>query len=153
MELTNNLKQGLLFIGKWEWGNRPDGGYTNDPRDPGGETKFGISKRAHPTVDIKNLTLEQATEIYRKEYWTPAGCDSIPFPNCVAVFDTAVNCGVGRATKWLKVTSTIQAFLEQRMIHYLTIAKDNPNLKAYVGGWTNRVNDLKKYLEINNSSI
>ena len=48
-----------------------EGGYVDDPNDPGGETNFGISKRAHPDLDIKNLTREQAVEIYEKEYWNP----------------------------------------------------------------------------------
>lgn len=48
-----------------------EGGYVNDPTDPGGETNFGICKRDHPNVDIKNLTKEQAIEIYRTEYWEP----------------------------------------------------------------------------------
>lgn len=46
-----------------------EGGYVNDPKDPGGETKFGISKAAYPNVDIANLTVDQAKEIYRKDYW------------------------------------------------------------------------------------
>ena len=41
-----------------------EGGYVNDPDDPGGETKYGISKRSYPALDIKNLTVEQATAIY-----------------------------------------------------------------------------------------
>lgn len=143
-----NLDKALLFIAKWEWGNDPNGGYTNDPRDPGGETKWGISKRAHPNVDIKNLTLEQATEIYRKEYWTTAGCDSILFPDCVAVFDTAVNCGQGRARQWLRDSKDIKDFLEKRAVHYLTIMQNNPSLKTFKNGWFNRLNDLKKYLDI-----
>jgi len=48
----------LNFVLKWE------GGYVNDPRDSGGETKFGISKKAYPNLDIKNLTQQQAGEIY-----------------------------------------------------------------------------------------
>ena len=43
-----------------------EGGYVNDPKDPGGETKYGISKRAHPDVDIKNLSREKACAIYKK---------------------------------------------------------------------------------------
>ena len=46
-----------------------EGGYVNDPKDPGGETNFGIAKRSHPDVDIKNLTKESAKEIYKEVYW------------------------------------------------------------------------------------
>lgn len=46
-----------------------EGGYSNDPNDPGGETNFGISKRSYPDVDIKNLTREQAIAIYERDYW------------------------------------------------------------------------------------
>jgi lysozyme family protein len=70
-----------------------EGGYVNDPNDPGGETNFGICKRAYPNVDIKNLTVEQATDIYRKDYWDKCRCDELP--SCIQglVFDTAVNQG------------------------------------------------------------
>ena len=46
-----------------------EGGYVNDPSDPGGETKFGVSKKSYPNLDIKNLTITQAKEIYYKDYW------------------------------------------------------------------------------------
>uniref|UniRef100_UPI0039E582BF glycosyl hydrolase 108 family protein n=1 Tax=Klebsiella pneumoniae TaxID=573 RepID=UPI0039E582BF len=46
-----------------------EGGYVNDPRDPGGETQFGISKRAYPNVDIKGLTRETAISIYKRDFW------------------------------------------------------------------------------------
>lgn len=48
-----------------------EGGYVNDPDDPGGETKYGISKRSYPNLDIKNLTEEQAKSIYLREWWSP----------------------------------------------------------------------------------
>ena len=54
-----------------------EGGYVNDPKDPGGETKYGISKRAHPDVDIKNLSREKACAIYKKHYWDPVLADNI----------------------------------------------------------------------------
>lgn len=79
-----------------------EGGYVDDPQDPGGETKYGISKRAHPTVDIANLTLEQAKEIYAADYWLPCKCDSLPWPLCLYVFDGAVNQGVGGTKKLLQ---------------------------------------------------
>ena len=58
----------LAFTLSWE------GGYVNNPADPGGETKYGISKRAYPKLDIANLTLEQARDIYYRDYYR-AGAD------------------------------------------------------------------------------
>ena len=46
-----------------------EGGYSNNPNDPGGPTKYGICHRDHPSVDIKNLTVEQAYAIYKNQYW------------------------------------------------------------------------------------
>ena len=55
-----------------------EGGYVNDPDDPGGETKYGIAKKSNPDVDIKNLTIEQAKEIYWDKYWVPNKVDKVP---------------------------------------------------------------------------
>jgi lysozyme family protein len=70
-----------------------EGGYSADPRDPGGETKYGISHKAYPDVDIKNLTIAKASEIYRKDYWEPNWCDQLPYWAALAMFDTSVNMG------------------------------------------------------------
>lgn len=74
-----------------------EGGYVNDPHDPGGETNFGICKRNHPNVDIKNLTREQAAEIYQREYWQESyeRINSLAIVN--KVFSEAVNIGVKNA--------------------------------------------------------
>lgn len=81
-----------------------EGGYVNNPNDNGGETKYGISKRAYPLEDITNLTLERAKAIYFKDYWGAAGCDSAP--DCIKfdLFDMAVNSGVSAAIKVLQRT-------------------------------------------------
>lgn len=72
-----------------------EGGYVNDPADRGGETKYGICKRDHQDLDIKNLTLEQAKAIYYTEFWAPLKLDDILDPQIAEeMFDTAVNCGV-----------------------------------------------------------
>lgn len=84
-----------------------EGGYVNDRRDPGGETKYGISKRAYPGEDIANMTVERAREIYARDYWGPAGCDAMPDGAKLQVFDMAVNSGVKTAIK------TVQLAIEE----------------------------------------
>lgn len=79
-----------------------EGGYVNDPVDPGGETKFGISKRAYPDEDIKSLTLVRAMELYRRDYWDMVKGDILPEPLDSYVFDAAVNQGVPAAIKMLQ---------------------------------------------------
>lgn len=79
-----------------------EGGYVNDPRDPGGETKYGISKRAYPNVDIKNLTLDQAKQIYKRDYWDKCHGDNLPDNMRFGMFDVAVNSGITTAVKLLQ---------------------------------------------------
>jgi lysozyme family protein len=79
-----------------------EGGYVNDPRDPGGETKFGISKRAHPSEDIAGMTLERAKAIYLRDYWGPVGCDAMPDEVKLHLFDLAVNSGMTAAITMLQ---------------------------------------------------
>lgn len=79
-----------------------EGGYVNDPNDPGGETKYGISKRAYPNEDIKNLTLEKAQMIYRRDYWDAMRCGEMPYEVALMVFDTGVNMGTDTSAKMLQ---------------------------------------------------
>lgn len=79
-----------------------EGGYVNDPEDPGGETKFGISKRSYPNLDIKNLTIERAQDIYYQDYWLPCHCDSLPYAVAFEVLDAAVNHGQPKAIMLLQ---------------------------------------------------
>lgn len=74
-----------------------EGGYVNDPDDPGGETKYGISKRYHPDEDIKGMTLERAKQIYKAGYWDRVSGDRLPWPWDLLLFDTVVNQGGGPA--------------------------------------------------------
>lgn len=77
-----------------------EGGYTPGVGDPGGETNFGISKRSYPHVDIKNLTVEGAKEIYRRDFWDVLG-DAHPAVK-FQVFDFAVNSGIQTAIRKLQ---------------------------------------------------
>lgn len=79
-----------------------EGGYSNDPRDNGGETKYGISKRAYPQLNIASLTIDQAIEIYRRDYWLKIRGDDLPRSVAWCVFDQAVNRGVGAASMTLQ---------------------------------------------------
>jgi len=81
-----------------------EGVYSNILSDKGGETKYGISKRAYPLEDIPNLTVERAKAIYFKDYWGAAGCDSVPDGIKFDLFDMAVNSGVSAAIKTLQRT-------------------------------------------------
>lgn len=160
--MSNNFITAIKFTLPWEVGKdkrgnlRQDGGYTDDPRDPGGETKWGISKRANPDVDIKNLTLAQAIEIYKTKYWDvyknfkrdPISLDDLPTDLAVAIFDTGVNCGVSRCYNWYQIAKKEEApvdkLLELRREHYLKL----PTYTTFGKGWMNRLNDLDKFIEI-----
>lgn len=86
-----------------------EGGYVNHPDDPGGETKFGVSKRAYPDEDIANLTLERAKELYYRDYWEklPALTD---YPHLKErMFDFAINSGPKRAIKTLQKVLDVTA--------------------------------------------
>lgn len=81
-----------------------EGGYANNPADPGGETNFGISKRAYPHLDIKAITRDQAKDIYRRDYWdrlTLGALDADPMLRG-SILDMAVNAGRSRAIKLLQ---------------------------------------------------
>lgn len=86
-----------------------EAGYVNDPNDPGGETNYGISKRSYPHEDIRNMTLERAKWIYRRDFWKKAKCDELPWPVNFQVFDAAVNSGVRAAVKWLQKAVGVSA--------------------------------------------
>ena len=80
-----------------------EGGYVNDPTDRGGETKYGISKKAYPNLDIRNLTLDGAKAIYYRDYWQKLKLDEIPSYHIAAeLFDTGVNMGIGVASRFLQ---------------------------------------------------
>ena len=80
-----------------------EGGYVNHPKDPGGETNLGVTKRVYEkwggTKDMKDLTVEDVAPIYKKNYWDKCKCNDLDSGLDWAVFDWAVNSGTGRAAK------------------------------------------------------
>lgn len=134
-----------------------EGGYVNDPRDPGGETRWGISKRAYPGEDIRNLTRERALQLYRRDYWDACRCGEMPWPVALVLFDAAVNQGADYARRTLQAALKVEAdgaigprtmaalakadpvpvaieIQAQRMMRYAAL----PGWRTFGLGWTRR---------------
>ena len=110
--------------------------------DPGGCTKYGISHQAYPKLDIKNLTEDQAKQIYWNDYWLPLKCDSyVTDKLALAVFDSAVNCGTGTVNKWLAngLPTSAESFLYKRIRRYADLCQKNKVLNQFLLGWIIRV--------------
>ena len=80
-----------------------EGGYSDDRKDPGGETKWGISKRSYPSLNIKELTVESASEIYINDYLEPLKADNYEDGVAYQLLDFAVNSGVGTALRRIQM--------------------------------------------------
>lgn len=154
----------LDFTLKWEVGVdkkgnlKPNGGLNY--LDEGLPTKYGIYKKANPDVDVENLTLEEAMDIYHDKYFlvylnlvVPLDLDSFDIPSAVAIFDTGVNVGPARANSWWlkskEAKDPLKAFLGFREKHYFDLVSANrPKYGKSFNGWMNRLNDLKKYVDV-----
>ena len=100
---SSDFLKAIAFVLREEVGPFPNGGYLSPEKaarlgDPGGETKWGISKRSFPGLDIAALTEDQAIEIYFVQYWLGSGeqlacCDALPWPLNFVHLDCAVNVG------------------------------------------------------------
>lgn len=159
---TPQFCSAIYFILKAEGGLRADGGYVNDPLDAGGETKYGISKRAFPNIDIKNLTIDRAVRIYYTNYWKAAYCHE--WSGAVALFqlDAAVQHGPVQAIKLLQEISGTKAdgkvgpntrntvhshdveyllarYALRRGRYYARILKRNSSQGRFIEGWYNRI--------------
>lgn len=139
-----------------------EGGYVNNPKDSGGETKYGIIKRYFPDLDIKNLTIEDAKSIYYEKYWQPMLLDQINDENIqLEIFDYGINAGIRRAIRTaqqickimvdgLMGIQTIQAintfkadfvylYKHARRVHYEFLANKYPKNEKFLKGWLNRI--------------
>ncbi len=91
-----------------------EGGYSNDRDDPGNwtggkvglgkllGTKFGLAANTYPNLDIKNLTIDQAKLIYKKDWWDKLGADQLHPTIVYRLWDFAINAGKSRAVKELQ---------------------------------------------------
>lgn len=141
-----------------------EGGYVNDPDDAGGETNMGIAKKFFPDVDIKNLTVAQAKQIYFDSYFKPLNLFYVKNDLlALHIFDMAVNAGKTTAVKLLQellhgcevdgsigpitaqsiayadvTTDLVQAYKAKRIEYYYRISRKRNNGK-FLKGWINRV--------------
>lgn len=134
-----------------------EGGYSNDPQDPGGETNWGISKRSYPNVDIARLTRADAKLIYLRDFWTGGQMNQFDGALAFQVFDAAVNHGIRRAIKLLQIAAgtqpdgnvgpvtitTVQALPVSNMLALFVAARlefwtDLPGWTIYGRGWAKR---------------
>ena len=141
-----------------------EGGYVNDKDDPGGETNMGISKKAYPTLNIKELTEQDVKDIYYEDYWLKARCNKLPLKLQTIFFDMVVNMGKSRAVKILQksinakgnkiavdggigpmtIKMSFKSGVEKdrlrsyRVKYYADLVNRKPTLEKYWYGWYRR---------------
>lgn len=138
-----------------------EGGAVNHSQDPGGLTKFGISKRSYPNIDILSLDIEGAKKIYKQDFWDLLQLDLFPPSMRLIVFDCAVNQGPGAAIGLLQaalgvkvdgvlgpvtfqkmaeanIDKLINGYARLRLNRYI----DNPKFSYFGEGWIRRLFDV-----------
>lgn len=144
------------------------------PGDRGGLTKFGIDQRSHPSVNIRELTFDQAVMIYLHDYWLPCRAEEFPPGYGEVIFDIRVNGGngprllqeamasvgcyigaadgiIGPKTKAAMAqagTGGLKEFLLKRRERYINLAENDPSDAQFLDGWLNRNHDLAKFVGI-----
>ena len=148
-------------------------GLVDDKDDPGGLTKYGLSQEEYPDLDIRNLTIEQALDIYYNDFWLKGKCSEMPRPVCWFHFDTCVNCGIPRAGfliqrailacgKYVKLDGIVGSktlfalslcdpiqilrhYASKRNLFYHSLVKRKKKLGKYLHGWFDRVSRVMIY--------
>ena len=148
-----------------------EGGYVNHPKDPGGETNMGVTKRVYEehggTKDMKELTHEDVNPIYKKGYWDKVKGDELPDGLDLMIFDFAVNAGPGRAAKFIQrlVNTTVDGGIGPNTLKCINDHVEQYGLSTTIDqyqsarhnyyqslstfdtfgkGWTRRVNEVTK---------
>ena len=159
---SDNFKRAWAFAMRWESSK-----LENVPGDRGGLTKYGVDQASHPHVNIRLLTEADAAAIYHDNEWMHCRCDELPADLGVAVFDFAMNSGMGEAIQILQAVVGVKVdgfigprtlaaagqqppiltkYIAHRATYDRAIAMAHPDERKFLAGWINRVNDLRKYL-------
>ena len=119
-----------------------EGGYVNHPKDPGGETNLGVTKRVYEewggTKNMRDLTVEDVAPIYKKNYWDRVKADQIPEGLNLCVFDWAVNSGTGRAAKKLQgmIGTTVDGGIGPNTLRALKLYCETEGVEAAISEYT-----------------
>ncbi len=139
-----------------------EGGLVDNPSDPGGLTNYGISQKQYPNLDIVNLTVNQATQIYYNDYWLRMNLDLLSDDLLkLHLFDMGVNAGIKTAIILLQrilgvtqdgiigpntasisnnfIGNLVQSYIEARENYYKYIVQIHPNESIFLNGWINRI--------------
>jgi lysozyme family protein len=147
-----------------------EGGYVNNPKDPGGMTNLGCTKAVweehcgYPVTEktMRALTPADVAPLYKRKYWDKVCGDDLPTGVDYVVFDSAINSGPGRAAKWLqacvgvevdgnigpKTLAAVRAFNQKQLIQdyskrRLSFLMDLPTWGTFGKGWTKRVYEVE----------
>ena len=153
---------------------KSEGGFSNNPHDPGGMTNLGVTKKAWEAyvqqqvdeAEMRGLTPEIVAPFYKTRYWDACKCDQLPLGIDYAVFDFAVNAGVNRASKTMQTAlgtaadgivgpATIGVAINADPDHFLekfSAAKEQfyrnlPTFEHFGKGWLRRVSEVKQTAE------
>lgn len=160
IEYSDDYTTAIKHVLSWE------GAYVFDPKDPGGETKYGISKRQYPHLNIKALTSDEATQIYYTDYWLRNWLEKINDQKIAArLLDLCVNIGGAAAVKLIQKIVNVpvdgcmghmtlsainteisldpdilyKSLIKAAADYYRGLISDNPSLQIYEKGWLNRL--------------
>ena len=149
---------------------KSEGGYSDDPKDPGGRTNLGVTQsvweswvgRSSNEKEMRNLSIDDVTPLYKRKYWDACSCDLLPDGLDYLVFDFAVNAGVGRSLKTLQscVDATIDGQIGKNTLGAVStfpvevlifkfsdekvrFYKSLPTFSEFGKGWLERVNHVK----------
>jgi lysozyme family protein len=103
-----DFETALAFVLQWE------GGYVDDPRDPGGATHYGITQRTARACGyagrLRDIPMSEVRRIYRERFWEACRCDALPtFGLRLTVFDAAVHSGPARSIGWLQEAAGVKS--------------------------------------------
>ena len=140
-----------------------EGGFADNPNDKGGRTNYGITQTTYddwnkrhnlPQKDVKNITKEEVRDIYYYDFYLASGADKYEKQGndayAYALFDVAVNHGIGNAEKFDKqAKGDVDKLMDIRKNFYIAIVANNPSQKEFEEGWQNRWNAVYARIDKN----